>query len=64
MKFRQWFYSLFPLRFSYRLDAEAKVATIRTNKPPELLAGDEDEEVKTLSEHFAGQGYHVIVRDY
>lgn len=64
MKFKLWLYSLYPLRFSYVLDTTAHVATIRTNKPPLLLQGVEDTEVETLSIHFAGQGYHVIVRNY
>lgn len=64
MKFKLWFYSLYPLRFSYLLDTVAHVATIRTNKPPTLLQGLEDKEVETLSEHFSTQGYHVIVRNY
>jgi hypothetical protein len=64
MKLKQWFYSLFRLRFTYTIDAAAKVATIRTNKPPELLSGVENEEVDTLSAHFATQGYHVIIRNY
>ena len=64
MKFKQWFYSLYPLRFSFTYDTVAKVATIRANKPSVMLSGIEDEEIKTLSEHFASQGYHVIVRNY
>jgi len=59
---KRWLYKLYKLRTDYTLDKEGMVAVIRTNKPVEVLEGEEAEAMQTLMEHFSGRGYHVIVR--
>lgn len=59
----KWYYSLYKLKVNYVMDEKAFIATIVINKPLAQLIEDEAEQVRALMEHFAGRGYHVIIKD-
>jgi len=61
-KIKIWYYNLYKMRLTYKIDKEAMVAYVDINKPINYVIGDDKVVVNDLCGHFNAAGYHVIVR--